>query len=56
MKKISNILTIIALIAILVLIGTVSYGYYRKITMEVKNPIVTMEIQNFGIIKTRRSK
>ena len=51
MKKISNILTIIALIAILVLIGTVSYGYYKKITMEVKNPIVTMEIQNFGIIK-----
>ena len=51
MKKISNILTIIALIVIVVLIGTISFGYYKKITMEVKNPIVTMEVQDFGTIK-----
>lgn len=51
MKKFSNILTIIALIVILVLIGTISYGYYKKITMEVKNPIVTMEVQDYGVIK-----
>ncbi len=51
MKKFSNILTIIALIIILVLIGTVSYGYYKKVTMEVKNPIVTMEVQDYGVIK-----
>lgn len=51
MKKASNIITIIALILILVLIGGISYGYYKKATMEVKNPIVTMEVQDFGTIK-----
>lgn len=51
MKKASNIITIIALILIIVLIGGVAYGYYKKATMEVKNPIVTMEVQDFGTIK-----
>lgn len=51
MKKASNIITIIALVIIVVLIGTVSYGYYKNATMEVKNPIVTMEVQDYGTIK-----
>ena len=51
MKKASNIITTIALIIIIVLIGTVSYGYYKNATMEVKNPIVTMEVQDYGTIK-----
>lgn len=51
MKKTSNILTIIALVVIVVLLGIVGYGYYKKATMEVKNPIVTMEVQDFGTIK-----
>ena len=51
MKKTSNIITIIALVIILILIGGVVYGYYKKATMEVKNPIVTMEVQDFGTIK-----
>lgn len=51
MKKVSNIITIIALIIIIVLIGMVTYGYYKKATMEVKNPIVTMEIKDYGTIK-----
>ena len=51
MKKFTNIITIIALILIIVLIGGVVYGYYKKATMEVKNPIVTMEVQDFGTIK-----
>lgn len=51
MKKASNIITIIELILIVALIGGVSYGYYKKATMEVKNPIVTMEVQDFGTIK-----
>ena len=51
MKKASNIITVIALILIIVLIGGVGYGYYQKATMEVKNPIVTMEVQDFGTIK-----
>lgn len=51
MKKASNIITIIALILLIALIAGVSYGYYQKITMEVKNPIVTMEVQDYGTIK-----
>ena len=51
MKKASNILTIIVLIILIVLISTVCYGYYKNATMEVKNPIVTMEIQDFGTVK-----
>ena len=51
MKRASNIITIIALILIIALIGGISYGYYKKATMEVKNPIVTMEVQDFGTIK-----
>lgn len=51
MKKVSNIITIIALIAIVILIGTVSYGYYKKVTLQINNPIVTMEVQDYGTIK-----
>lgn len=51
MKKKSNVLIIIALTVLIVLIGTICYGYYKNITMEVKNPIVTMEVENFGTIK-----
>ena len=51
MKKVTSIIAIIAIIIIVALIGTLSYGYYKKATMEVKNPIVTMEIKDFGTIK-----
>lgn len=51
MKKAANIITIISLVVIVVLLGTISYGYYKKATMEVKNPIVTMEVKDFGTIK-----
>lgn len=50
MKK-SNIFTIIVLIILIVLIATLVYGYYKNITMEIKNPIVTMEIEGYGTIK-----
>ena len=51
MKKATNIISIIALILVIALIGGVVYGYYQKATMEVKNPIVTMEVKDYGIIK-----
>ena len=51
MEKCKNVLWIIALIVIIVLIGVVGYGYYRNVTMEVKRPIATMEVENFGTIK-----
>lgn len=49
--KTKNILAVIAIIIIVVLIGGVSFGYYKKLTTEVKNPIATMEVQDFGTIK-----
>ena len=49
--KTKNIIWIIALILVIVLIATLSYGYYKKVTMEVKNPVATMEVENFGTIK-----
>ena len=51
MKNIGKILWIIALIAIIVLIGIVGYGYYKKSTFKVQNPIATMEVENYGTIK-----
>ncbi len=50
-KNMQIIVWIVACIGIVVLIGTVGYGYYKKLTIEVKNPIVTMEVENFGTIK-----
>ena len=51
MKKTKNIIWIIALILVIILIGIVAYGYYKNATMEVKNPIATMEVENYGTIK-----
>ncbi len=51
MKKGTTIITILAIIIVLVLIGMVGFGYYKKITVKQQNPIVTMEIKDVGIIK-----
>lgn len=51
MKKVGKIIWIIALMAIIVLIGVVGYGYYKKATFKAENPIATMEVENFGTIK-----
>ena len=51
MSKFKNILWVIALFVILALVGTVAWGYYKNLTMEVKNPIATMEVENFGTVK-----
>lgn len=51
MKNLGKIIWVIALIAIIVLIGVVGFGYYKKITFKAQNPIVTMEVENFGTIK-----
>lgn len=50
-KKILNIFTIIALILIVIVLGGIVYGYYKKQTLNPQNPIVTMEVENFGTIK-----
>lgn len=51
MKHVKTIIWIVACIVIIILIGGIAFGYYKKATMEVKNPIVTMEVENFGTIK-----
>ena len=51
MNKFVKILLIILIIASIMGIGVLSYGYYRKITEKVQNPIATIEVENFGTIK-----
>ena len=48
MKK---ILTIVILILVIAGLGFVGWGYYKKLTMKVQNPVVTMEVENFGTVK-----
>ena len=52
-KKIllKNLALIICIILVIVLIAYLCYGYYKKVTTEVKNPIATIEVENFGTIK-----
>lgn len=51
MKKGTKIISIIAIIILIALIGTLCFGYYKKITTNTQNPIVTMEIDGLGTIK-----
>lgn len=51
MKKTSKIIWVVALIVAIVLIGVVGFGYYKKLTLKVENPVATMEVENFGTIK-----
>ncbi len=51
MKTVEKIIWVVALIASIVLIGVVGYSYYQKATYKVQNPLVTMEVENFGTIK-----
>lgn len=51
MKNLGKIIWLVALIAIIVLIGVVGFGYYKKFTFKAQNPIATMEVENFGTIK-----
>ena len=46
-----RILLIMVIVILIALIGVLVYGYYKKLTNEVKNPIVTMEIADYGTIK-----
>lgn len=51
MSKTSKIVWIIALIVLVVLIGVIGFGYIKKLTYKVENPVATMEVENFGTIK-----
>lgn len=41
----------IAILIVLALIATLCVGYYKKATYQVKNPIATLEIKDYGTIK-----
>ena len=50
MKK-KIILTTLALILILGAIAYMAYGYYHKANLKAENPVVTMEIVDYGTVK-----
>ena len=43
--------TVIVLILLCILLVWLCIGYYKKQTLKISNPIVTMEVENFGTIK-----
>ena len=51
MKKYQQILIIIAIVLVILLLGFLAYGYIKKATTKIQNPVATMEIQDFGTIK-----
>lgn len=52
MKKILiRVLLILAIIAVIAGIGFVVYGIYKKSTLNISNPVATMEIEGYGTVK-----
>ena len=51
MKKVKKIFWIIALIISIIIVGAIAISYYLKSIHEVKNPVVTMEVEGFGTMK-----
>lgn len=51
MKKFKIVLLIIAIILVVAGIGFVSYGFYKKITTNIPNPVATIEVEDYGTIK-----
>ncbi|MGN1328039.1 MAG: peptidylprolyl isomerase, partial [Clostridia bacterium] len=51
MNKFLKILLIVLIIAAVVGIGFLGYGYYQKLNKKVQNPVATIEVENFGTIK-----
>lgn len=50
-KKSVIILWGIILVLLIVILGGLLLGYYKKQTLNIPNPVVTMEVENFGTIK-----
>lgn len=51
MKNFSKAIWIIALVLIIIILGVIGFGYYKKKTLNIPNPTVTMEVENYGTIK-----
>ena len=50
MKK-TQIIWIVAIVALVAIIGFLIYGYVRNLAGNTQNPIVTMEVADYGTIK-----
>ncbi len=46
-----KIIWIIAIAILVVMLGGLFFGYYKKATLNIPNPVATMEVENFGTIK-----
>ncbi len=51
MKNFSKAFWLIALGLIIIILGVLGFGYYKKLTLNIPNPTVTMEIENYGTVK-----
>lgn len=51
MKKVKIALLILAIILTVSTIAFVGYGFYKKATVNIPNPIATIEVENYGTIK-----
>ena len=51
MKIAKIIVTVLILVIMLGLIGFVGFGFYKNKTLDVQNPIATMEVEGFGTVK-----
>ena len=46
-----KIVTLLIFIILIVILGGLCFGYYKKQTLNINNPIVTMEVEDYGTIK-----
>lgn len=51
MKTFIRILLILGIILAVVGIGYVGYGFYKKATTNIPNPVATMEVEGYGTVK-----
>lgn len=51
MKVFVRILLILGIILLIAGIVFVSYGFYKKLTVDIPNPVATMEVEGYGTVK-----
>lgn len=47
-NKLGKLILILILIAIICIVAALCYGYYKKMTLKVENPIATIEVEGYG--------
>lgn len=50
-KTVTRILLILGILLAIAAIAFVSYGVYKKFTLDIPNPVATMEVEGYGTIK-----